>query len=112
MQTFLPPYSQLDFSSPDPRTPPPGYISRRPSVSTVVEAIPNIAPTENSTEDDYVYASKHVTLNLGPRIWATQLPSYGKNAIIRGRIDVRCLQKFERLELYVSGDHPQITRAG
>ncbi|KAL5529317.1 hypothetical protein ACEPAG_5302 [Sanghuangporus baumii] len=34
--------------------------------------------------ENYTYRSKHITVNLGPKIWGTSIPIYGNNASVDG----------------------------
>lgn len=36
--------------------------------------------------EEYIYRSKHLELNLGPKVWGTKAPAYGLGANVQGRI--------------------------
>lgn len=50
---------------------------------------------------DYVYSSKRLALNLGPRINHTPVPSYGRNGTIAGTVSVGSLYKVKHLSVTV-----------
>jgi len=54
------------------------------------------APTE------YVYESKRLRLNLGPKTWPVQVPCYGWNATVEGFVDVPGLARARAVKLTVA----------
>lgn len=40
----------------------------------------------SSSSSAYVYSTKNLELNLGPRAWGTSLASYGRNGIVEARV--------------------------
>jgi hypothetical protein len=54
------------------------------------------APTE------YVYETKRLRLNLGPKKWPTQVPCYGWNATVEGFVDVPGLARARAIKLTVA----------
>ncbi|TDL27251.1 hypothetical protein BD410DRAFT_761961 [Rickenella mellea] len=46
-------------------------------------------PTSSSSTQEYVYGTPHLELNLGPKIWGTPNPSYGRNASVEGVVTIK-----------------------
>ncbi|KAG9089484.1 hypothetical protein FS749_001301 [Ceratobasidium sp. UAMH 11750] len=51
----------------------------------------------------YVFNSKRLTLDLGQRLWSTKLPTYGRNALIEGRVGIKTFKHVDRVELTLTG---------
>lgn len=51
---------------------------------------------------EYVYETKRLRLNLGPKRWPIQVPCYGWNATIEGYVDVSDLASTRAVKLTVT----------
>ncbi|KAL5511747.1 hypothetical protein ACEPAH_4965 [Sanghuangporus vaninii] len=79
---------------------PPSYARSTDSGSSIPS--PQYSPSPRASEliirsgseatclslDNYAYRSKHITVNLGPKIWGTSIPIYGNNASIDGTLSL------------------------
>jgi hypothetical protein len=43
-----------------------------------------LSSAQSATE--YVYGNKHIELNLGPKLWGTKSPSYGRGGVVEGQL--------------------------
>lgn len=74
---------------------PPSYAGSRSPIPS-----PSYSPSPRASElvvrsgseatclssESYVYRSKHIAVNLGPKIWGTSIPVYGNNASVEGTL--------------------------
>ncbi|KAG8745745.1 hypothetical protein FRC12_014474 [Ceratobasidium sp. 428] len=70
------------------------------SSPTLFNELPLPATAESGK---YVFSSKRLMLDLGQRLWSTKLPTYGRNALIEGRVGIKTFKHVDRVELTVSG---------
>lgn len=83
--SVLPSYSQLDLA-----IDPPHYTPRARN-GIAVPLTPNTSIPEDVSMDgteSYVHTSKHMALNLGPKLWCTALPAYGFHGVVQGWVDI------------------------
>ncbi|QRV98204.1 Asp domain protein [Ceratobasidium sp. AG-Ba] len=74
--------------------------SRSGALSPALSDLPLPATAESGK---YVFNSKRLTLDLGQRIWSTKLPTYGRNALIEGRVGIKTFKHVDRVELSLVG---------
>lgn len=60
------------------------------------------SPMPSAPSGKHVFSSKRLSLDLGPRQWATKLPTYGRNGLIEGHVEIKDFKHVERVELTVS----------
>ncbi|KAF8706625.1 Acid protease, partial [Rhizoctonia solani] len=82
-----PAYTELSLTS-----------TRTSSTSVSSDGGPKLIPSGRLS-----YASKRLTLDLGPRIWAPLLPVYGRNGLIEGHVEIKNFKHVNRVELTLSG---------
>ena len=66
--------------------PSPSY-SRTPDRTELVLRTPSEATC--TAPDQYLYSSKSLTLDLGPKIWGTSIPVYGNNTSVEGTVKLK-----------------------
>ena len=96
---------------------PPSYASSSASRRSSVLPSPSYSRTPDRTEfvlradsdatctapDQYIYSSKSLTLDLGPKLWGTSIPVYGNNASVEGTLKLKGdLKHVASIELKVS----------
>src|ERR1700761_7469405 len=96
--------------SPSSHTPP-TYFESLDSPSALPQYSPTAAETEQSvalarnngsSPTEYVRTSAHIILNLGPKIWKTNVPCYGHNGIVEGYVDLCKLERVSKVDIKVS----------
>jgi hypothetical protein len=65
-------------------------------------AAPHERLTSPATPREYVYETKRLRLNLGPKTLPIQVPCYGWNAIVQGYVDVPDLPRSRAVRLTVA----------
>lgn len=69
---------------------------------------------ESISTSEYVYCNKYMTLNLGRKIYGTDIPSYGRNSIITGTLTISDFKYAKEVSLTIIGkvtvvvNHPSI----
>ena len=68
-----------------PAYPSPQYSPQAGRSELVLDSLSTITATAtNVSNQDYVYCTKSLSINLGPKIWGTSAPSYGGGAVVEG----------------------------
>ncbi|KAG8980968.1 hypothetical protein FRB90_007369 [Tulasnella sp. 427] len=72
------------------------------------------AGAESLSPSEYVYSTKYMTLNLGRKLYGTDIPSYGRNGIITGTLAINDFKYAKDITLTILGkvtvvvNHPNI----
>jgi hypothetical protein len=91
----LPPvYTSLPYSKP------PGYAELPAANEHVLQSSSSDIPEPVATE--YIYSSGRLVLNLGPKLWNTAVPSYGRNTAVEGYVKVKKLSHISKVVVSVS----------
>lgn len=89
-----------------------GDRRERPSTAEATEsrqanAAYTIAPPETThhtigpTAEDFIYTSKRLELNLGPRLWPMHLPSYGRQGTVSGTVEIKDVKNVKSVTVRV-----------
>lgn len=63
-----------------------------------------LSPTQsNSASGNFVFESKRLKLDFGPRKWSPQLPVYGRNGLVEGQVVIKTFKHVDRVELRHTG---------
>lgn len=89
-----------DDSSCSSLTSPP-YRSFAAEDERVLELRRPLAPPLLNLPDEYVFQSKHISLELGARTWPTNIPCYGYTAIVAGTIHLLSLDYVKQVNITV-----------
>jgi hypothetical protein len=84
--------------------PPPSYASlpsTRPPDYRKLPAANEHVLQFSSAPAEYSYSSGRLVLNLGPEIWGTAVPSYGRNASVEGHVKVSKLSHVSKVVVSV-----------
>lgn len=47
---------------------------------------PTLSENGGPSSQYYIYRAKNIEIDLGPKIWGTSLPSYGRDGVVEGRV--------------------------
>jgi hypothetical protein len=71
-----------------------------PATGERVLALGGLARSDSTSE--YRYAFGRLVLNLGPKIYSTTVPVYGKNSLIEGYVEVKKFSHVRKVVVSVS----------
>lgn len=84
----------------------PAYSALTLTSSSNESSTRSASPMPTQQSGKHVFSSKHLGLDLGPRKWATKLPTYGRNGLVQGHVEVKTFKHVDRVELTVSSRGP------
>ncbi|QRV88614.1 hypothetical protein RhiJN_16632 [Ceratobasidium sp. AG-Ba] len=77
----------------------PLYRTSAAESERVIESHRPSAPNLSNLPEEYVFKSKHITVELGPRIWPTNTPCYGYNGVVAGKAYLIALDHVKQVNL-------------
>ena len=92
---YPPPFSSLSH-------PLPIYAHTAAADERILISEPAAEHATSAAPREYVYETKKLRLNLGPKKWLIQAPCYGWNAAVEGYVDVSDLVRARAVRLTVS----------
>jgi len=90
-----PPFSSLSYDLPT-------YARTAAADERILISEPLASVAASAGPREYVYESKWLRLNLGPKVWPIKAPCYGWNATVEGYVDVPDLARARAVRLTVA----------
>ena len=80
----------------------PNYTRTAAADERILISEPVAPHTASGAAREYVYETKRLRLNLGPKAWPIHVPCYGWNATVKGYVDVPGLASARATKLMVA----------